>query len=265
MAGQRQRNAVVTGGNRGIGFEVCRQLAEQGMRVVLTSRNQAKGSKAADQLQAKGLDVVFHMLDVSDPGSIAEFAGYADDNWGHVDILVNNAGVSLKGFDAGVVKRTLAVNFYGAMQATDRLLPLMGKGGRIVMVSSGMGEVSCLSPARQREFLDPALSRDTLLQLMKAFADDVEDGHHTKRGWPTSAYRVSKVGLNALTRILARDQEGSGILLNSVCPGWVRTGMGGRFAPRGPKKGAETIVWAATLPPDGPQGAFLRDRKPIQW
>lgn len=265
MANELQRNAVVTGGNRGIGYETCRQLAEKRMRVVLTSRNQAKGSEAAAQLQAKGLDVVFHPLDISDPDSVAEFAGYADRTWGRLDVLVNNAGVSLKGFDADVVKRTLAVNFYGAMEVTDRLLPLMGKNGRIVMVSSGMGEVSCLSPARQREFLDPALSRDTLLQLMKAFVDDVEVGHHTKRGWPTSAYRVSKIGLNALTRILAREQQGSSILVNSVSPGWVRTGMGGRFAPRGPKKGAETIVWAATLPAGGPSGKFFRDRKEISW
>ncbi len=265
MANELQQIALVTGGNRGIGYETCRQLAQQGIRVVLTSRDQAKGSKAAAQLQAKGLDVVFHLLDVSHANSVAEFAGYADRTWGRLDVLVNNAGVALKGFNADVVKRTLAVNFYGAMKVTDRLLPLVGKSGRIVMVSSGMGEVSCLSRARQREFLDPALSRDTLLQLIKAFVDDVEDGHHTERGWPTSAYRVSKVGLNALTQLLAREQQGSGILVNSVCPGWVRTGMGGRFAPRGPKKGAETIVWAASLPADGPTGKFFRDRKVIPW
>ena len=257
--------AVVTGGNRGIGFEICRQLAEEAVRVILTARNNADGSEAARKVERRGLDVIFYRLDVSDSESIAAFTDQMRDKEAKIDILVNNAGVSLKGFNPDVVKQTLAVNFFGAMHLTDALLPLMSPTGRIVMVSSGLGALSCLSPNRQAEFLDPALTRDRLVTLVNEFHWDVEGGQYRAKGWPKSAYSVSKVAMNALTRILARQLEGSRILVNAISPGWVRTRMGGRLAPRSVAKGADTIIWAATLPPDGPQGAFLRDRKPIQW
>jgi NAD(P)-dependent dehydrogenase (short-subunit alcohol dehydrogenase family) len=265
MAGTRQQIAVVTGGNRGIGFEVCRRLAQEGFRVLLAGRDDAGGSEAAERLRTEGLDVGFARLDVSDSGSVSRFAADAAQNLARLDVLVNNAGVSLKGFNVDVVQRTLATNFFGALEVTDRLLPLMGAGGRIVMVSSGMGEISCLAPALRREFLAATLTRQELIRLLVTFIEDVRSGRHTESGWPSSAYRVSKAGLNALTRVLAGELRGSGILVNSVCPGWVRTGMGGRFAPRSAKKGAETIVWASMLPRDGPSGRFFRDRKAIPW
>ena len=259
------RTAVVTGGNRGIGLEVCRQLAGKGIRVILTARDEVAGSKAVAKLQRKGLDVIFRCLDVSDPESIAALTEPMREQEPQIDILVNNAGVSLKGFNGEVVQQTMAVNFFGAMHLTDALLPQISSTGRIVMVSSGLGALSCLSADRQTEFLDPALTRDRLVALVRKFLGDVERGEYRAKGWPKSAYSVSKVALNALTRIFAKELEGSGMLVNAISPGWVRTGMGGRFAPRGVTKGADTIVWAATLPIDGPQGAFLRDRKPIPW
>jgi len=265
MADDARQIAVVTGGNRGIGLEVCRQLGQQGWRVILAARDPAAGERAAARLRKERLEVEFRPLNVADPGGIAAFAAQAARDPGRLDVLVNNAGVSLKGFDAQVCRRTLAVNFFGAMELTDRLLPLLSAGGRIVMVSSGMGELASLSPALRKEFLAPALNRAGLIDLMERFVADVEGGRHGAQGWPSSAYRVSKAGLNALTRVLAAELAGSGILVNSVCPGWVRTGMGGRFAPRSASKGADTIVWAATLPPDGRTGRFFRDRKPIGW
>ena len=260
-----KRLAVVTGGNRGIGFEVCRQLADGGVRVILTARDDRAGSDAAKKLVRKAMDVRFQHLDVSDQKSIIAFADQVRHAETRIDILVNNAGISLKSFNEKVVQQTMAVNFFGAMHLTDALLPLMSPTGRIVMVSSGLGSLSCLSADRQREFMDSQMTRNRMIALVDEFRGDVEEGRYRSRGWPKSAYSVSKVALNALTRILAREHGGSGMLFNAVCPGWVRTGMGGRFAPRSAAKGADGIVWAATLPDDGPNGTFLRDRKPIEW
>ena len=257
--------AIVTGGNRGIGLEVCRQLAGADVQVLLTARNDAAGTDAAGTLKAEGHSVAFGHLNLSDPGSIAEFAEQFPPEDSRIDILINNAGVALEGFNANVVKQTLAVNFFGALRLTDALLPGMSPTGRIVMVSSGMGALSCLSSGKQAEFLDPALNRERLTVLAEEFLSAVIRGDYRSKGWPGSAYNVSKVLLNAYTRILAGELAGSQRRVNAVCPGWVRTRMGGSSAPTSVEQAADTIVWAALLPADGPQGAFLRERKPIPW
>jgi NAD(P)-dependent dehydrogenase (short-subunit alcohol dehydrogenase family) len=137
------------------------------------------------------------------------------------------------------------------------------------MVSSGMGEVSCLGASLRERFLRPDLTRPELEALLEEFVAAVERGDYRAQGWPRSAYSVSKVALNALTRVLARGWNAPGRAaaprINAVCPGWVRTDMGGRFASRGVDKGAQGIVWAATLPPDGPTGGFFRDGQAIPW
>jgi NAD(P)-dependent dehydrogenase (short-subunit alcohol dehydrogenase family) len=251
--------AVVTGANRGIGYEIARQLAAEGVDVVATSRNPEEGAAAARELGVRHF-----ALDVTRQESIDALAEHVGDG---VDIVINNAGISMKGFDANVARGTLAVNFWGARSVTDRLLPLVRKEGRIVMVSSGMGELSSLSPPLRARFLDPSLSDDQLTELVESFVSDVAAGTHSEKGWPSSAYRVSKVALNALTRILARRlaSDPRGILVNATCPGWVRTNMGGSSAPRSPEEGARTPVWLALLPRDGPSGGFFRDRRPIDW
>jgi NAD(P)-dependent dehydrogenase (short-subunit alcohol dehydrogenase family) len=133
-----------------------------------------------------------------------------------------------------------------------------------VMVSSGMGELSCLGSALRDRFLDPHLTRDALIALMRAFIEDVEHGRHSKVGWPSSAYAVSKVGMNALVRILAPELAGRKIRVNAVTPGWVRTDMGGTGAPRSVEDGAASIVWAAAAE-DGPTGGFFRDGQQTSW
>ena len=133
------------------------------------------------------------------------------------------------------------------------------------MVSSGMGQVAGLPPALQAEFLEPTLTRARLIALLQRFVQDVEAGQHVQHGWPSNAYRVSKVGLNALTRVLARELASTAIRINAVCPGWVRTDMGGPNAPRRVDEGAHSIVWAALLGEDGPSGGFFRDGRPIPW
>jgi NAD(P)-dependent dehydrogenase (short-subunit alcohol dehydrogenase family) len=179
---------------------------------------------------------------------------------------VNNAGTSFKGFDAELAERTLRANFYGPMHLTDALLPALDPRARIVMVSSGMGELSCLGSELRGRF-DPPPERDELIALMRRFVDDVRSGHHERQGWPSNAYRVSKVGLNALTRgyadrLVSTHPE---VKVNAVCPGWVRTRMGGPSAHRSVEKGADGVVWAATLPADGPSGGFFRDARAIDW
>ncbi|HEX8440661.1 SDR family oxidoreductase [Archangium sp.] len=256
--------ALVTGGNRGLGLEVCRQLGRLGMKVLLAARDIAAGAEATSALHAEGLEVTFEPLDVTSQESIANLADRLERQGTRLSALVNNAGIALDGFNADVVERTLAVNFFGVMHLTRRLLPLMAEHGRIVMVSSGMGELRGLSPTARRRF-DPPPSQEELVAHVRAFLEDVRSDQYTEKGWPGSAYRVSKVGLNTLTRLLAEELKARHLLVNAVCPGWVRTRMGGAGASRGVEEGADTLVWAATLPPDGPTGGFFRDRRAIPW
>jgi NAD(P)-dependent dehydrogenase (short-subunit alcohol dehydrogenase family) len=228
--------ALVSGGNRGIGRDVVRQLGERGITVVLGSRDLKRGEEVAAELEAKGLRIVAKQLDIRDEASVERVARELEEEFGRVDILVNNAGITdpWRGtaedanFDA--VKDVLETDLFGAWRLAKAVIPLMRRNGygRIVNLSSGMGQLSDMR------------------------------GH-------SPGYRVSKTGLNALTRMLASELAGENILVNSVCPGWVRTDMGGPGARRSVEEGADTPVWLATLPDDGPSGGFFRDRKPIPW
>jgi len=233
-----KRVAVVTGANRGIGLEICRQLARRGgVRVVLTARDQTKGKAAAGQLRDEGLEVDFHELDVTSEKSVETLAGWLEGTCKRCDILVNNAGIladprGSRFLDSRpeTYRQTLDTNVFGPLLLSQALVPIMKRSryGRIVNISSGQGQ---------------------LLEM----------------GAGTPAYRISKTALNALTRVLAAELKGSGILVNSMCPGWVKTDMGGPGAPRTVQQGADTAVWVATLPDDGPTGGFFRDRKTIAW
>jgi carbonyl reductase 1 len=252
--------ALVTGASRGLGRETCRQLAKNGYRVVLTARDAGRAANVAGEL---GVD---HLpLDVTDPVGIDAAAGAVQERYGRLDVLVNNAGVLIDDFDASSAATTIDVNCTGAIRVTDAFRPLLSETARVVMVSSGLGELSCLSSARRKAFEDPALTRARLGELMQEFVDDVASGVWKSRGWPRSAYSVSKAGLNAFTRILDREMGGRGIRFNSVCPGWVRTDMGGPSATRDLTTGGRSIVWAATLGSDGPSGGFFRDGRRIPW
>lgn len=254
------RITVVTGANRGLGFETCRQLVARDMYVIVTARSEAAASEAAHRLDADHVQ-----LDVTDRASVQAAGKAIQMKYGHVDVLVNNAGILMEGFDEAVARRTIEVNLLGAMRVTDTFRPLLSGDASIVMVSSGLGELSCLAPPRRKQFEDSGITRERLLQLMKEFVGDVREGIWKTRGWPKSAYSVSKVGLNAFTRILARDLEDTGIRVNSVCPGWVRTDMGGPNASRDIETGGRSIVWAATPGDPGPSGGFFRDGRTIPW
>lgn len=227
--------ALVTGANRGIGLEVCRQLGERGFVVILTARDAEKGRAAAESLRRRQLDVRPLRLDVVDDASIREAVAAVDRSVGRLDVLVNNAGVLYdewqRGVDAdlAVVRQAFETNTLGPWRVSQAFLPLLRRSGhgRIVNVSSGAGSLTYM------------------------------DGG-------TPAYAVSKAALNALTRILAAELKPAHILVNSVCPGWVSTDMGGAGG-RPVAEGAASVVWAATLPDDGPTGGFFRDGRPLAW
>jgi NAD(P)-dependent dehydrogenase (short-subunit alcohol dehydrogenase family) len=231
--------AVVTGAYRGLGLEICRQLAERGYRVVLTARREAEGRAAADGLADRGLDVRFRALDVTDAASVQRLRDGLRDELGRIDCLVNNAGIfpdpapgseasSIFQADLDTVRRGLETNTLGALRVCQALIPLMEGKGRVVNVSSGMGQLSEMNGC-------------------------------------CPGYRLSKTALNAVTRIFADELVGTGVKVNAVCPGWVRTDMGGADATLSVEEGARGIVWAATLPDDGPSGGFFRHGEPIAW
>jgi NAD(P)-dependent dehydrogenase (short-subunit alcohol dehydrogenase family) len=262
-----KRIAVVTGANRGIGLAIAKLLAKSGAHVVLTSRDPSKGEAAASEIRAEGLSVETAALDVTREESARELATALTEAHGGIDILVNNAGIAMDGFNAEVAQRTIETNYFGPLRVTESFLPSIRKGWRIVMVSSGVADRSRLSAGLRKKLAAKGLTREELSELMSAFVAAVARGDHEAEGWPSSAYCVSKIGLNRLTEILGEElsADGRGILCNAACPGWVRTDMGGRSAPRSPEKGAETPVWLALAEEGGPQGGFFRDKAPAAW
>jgi NAD(P)-dependent dehydrogenase (short-subunit alcohol dehydrogenase family) len=230
-----RRIALVTGGNRGIGYEICKELAHVGCHVILTSRNEEDGRRAVAKLDS-GDKIVFRKLDITDIEEIEALRDWIVDTYGRLDILINNAGVYLDEgvsvFDVGekTMRDSLEVNFYGAFHLCRAFVPLMRKNGygRIVNVSSGYGAMS-------------------------------------EMGGQVAAYRISKAALNVLSLIIAHELRDSNIKVNAVCPSWVNTEMGGSMAPVSPETAAKDIVYFAMLEEGGPSGGFFRFKKPIPW
>ncbi|MSQ61044.1 MAG: SDR family NAD(P)-dependent oxidoreductase [Dehalococcoidia bacterium] len=229
--------AVVSGGNRGIGREVCRQLADLGHTVILTARSESAAKEAAGQTQAQ-TRLLHHQLDVTDPVSVITLRDDMLAQFGRVDILINNAAVyldktarsPLRDLDPSILEATMKANLIGPLRLIQAFLPgMLDRGyGRIVNVSSDMGRMTELNPAG-------------------------------------AYYRLSKLALNGLTRMVAADTASNNVLVNAVSPGWVRTEMGGSAATRSIEEGASGIVWAATLPDGGPSGLLFRDGKELGW
>jgi NAD(P)-dependent dehydrogenase (short-subunit alcohol dehydrogenase family) len=233
---QGNKIALVTGGNRGIGYAICRQLADAGMHVILTSRDPAKGEEAAHELRASQRSISSYPLDVSDPASVNRVHEYVQREYSRLDVLVNNAAlyldenVSIFDVDIDIVRQTMETNFYGPLYMCRAFVPDMRKRGygRVVNVSSESGQLESM-------------------------------------GGYTAAYAMSKTVLNSMTRIMAVEVGRDDIKINTMCPGWVRTDMGGPNASLTPDQGADTALWLATLPSDGPSGGFFQNRKPIPW
>lgn len=235
------RTAIVTGANRGVGREVASQLALLGYRVILTCRDESKGQQTIAELKQKmGIKIpgefIYHQLDVTSSDSIKRLHSFVISEYTAADVLVNNAAVLLDQYGRllqtplDIYRTTMETNLYGPMRLCQAFIPMMLERnyGRVVNVSSGAGQV-------------------------KNMVDDM------------TSYRLSKLALNGLTLILASSVQGTNVLVNAGCPGWVRTDMGSPNAPRSAQEGAEGIVWLATLPDGGPQGGFFRDRQLIGW
>lgn len=232
---QGGRTALVTGGARGIGLEIGRQLADRGLRVLVGAREAAAAEEACRAIGPAALPLV---LDVTSAKSVTEAVRGARERTGGIDVLVNNAGVSLDGelrppyVDEDILRATLDTNFTGAWRVAQAVVPGMAAAGygRVVNVTSSYGSLALM-----------------------------DSGRHP-------AYRVSKTALNALTRMLAAELANTGVLVNAADPGWTRSGMGGPSAPRGPEEGADTPVWLATLPEgDTTTGGLFADREPLPW
>jgi NAD(P)-dependent dehydrogenase (short-subunit alcohol dehydrogenase family) len=227
---------LITGGGSGIGLDAARQLGILGHTVIIGVRTAEKAKRALSELADAKVKATSVELDVTDEESIQKAVAQISQKHGRVDVLVNNAGVFLDGprtalaLPMDIVHETLETNTLGPLKMIQAIAPLMvaQKTGRIVNVSSGMGQLS-----------------------------EMEGG--------SLAYRLSKTSLNALTRIFHNELHKSGVLVNSMCPGWVKTAMGGQEAERTPEQGADTVTYLATLPPDGPSGRFFRDRTEIAW
>ena len=241
------RTVLITGANRGIGQQLARELATDGWDVLIAARDRAKGDTAAARLRKetggrlKGVE-----LDVTNEASIATAAQKLRDGAIRIDALVNNAGIY-----RGAPDQIIDTNFFGPLNVTLGLAPLLRDGATITNVTSGLGELANLDDAHRPLLLDPALTREALVEHVRRDAAG---------GWGTDAYGASKAALNALTRLLAIELAPRGIRVNATCPGWVRTDMGGRNAPRSIEEGAASVRFGVTATETG---AIFRDRRRI--
>ncbi|KAI4319014.1 hypothetical protein MLD38_032664 [Melastoma candidum] len=275
--------AVVTGGNRGIGFEIVRQLAAHGLTTILTSRDEAVGQEAAKVLREGGLNVVYHQLDVTDNTSIGSFTDWLRQNYEGADVLINNAGVNFNiGSENSVesARTVVETNYYGTKNLTKAMIPLMrpsAAGARIVNVSSRLGRLN----GRRNRIEDLSLRQklgdlDTLTEefidhTIDRFLEQVDEGTWSSGGWPKmfTDYSVSKLAVNAYTRLTARIMssrpEGERISVNCYCPGWVKTAMTGWAGNVSVEEGADTGVWLALLPGQAVNGKLFAERREINF
>ena len=279
------RVAVVSGSNKGIGLEIVRGLCREFNGVVyLTARDSAKGQEGVTALEREGFRPKFHQLDITSQDSVDKLKKNLMLSHGGLDILVNNAGIMYNSKSTVPISeqasRTIASNFTGTLRLTKALLPIIRPHGRIVNVSSVMGELKCIrAPGLRVKFADPNLSEEELVALMEQYVADVKEGRQAERGWPrgayggspvgASAYMTSKVGVIALTKVHAREAARLGkedVLVNACCPGWCKTDMtSDPKAPLTAAQGAETPVFLSLLPPGSPSGEFWKNKSVAVW
>nr|XP_043623132.1 (+)-neomenthol dehydrogenase-like [Erigeron canadensis] len=287
----KDRYAVVTGANKGIGFEICKQLASNGVKVVLTARDENRGIAALEKFKGTGICdlVVFHQLDVCDPASVASLAQFVKDQFGKLDILVNNSAIGGAMADEDALRASatpgkentinmtdwkkiltesheLAVqciqtNYYGAKRMIENFTPLLESSDspRIVNVSSSMGKLKNVRNEWAKGILSIVedLTEEKIDEVLDAFLNDFKDGLLEPKGWPTfmSAYILSKAAMNAYTRILAKKYKN--FCVNSVCPGFVKTDLNYNRGILSVEDGAATPVKVALFPEGGPSGCFF--------
>ncbi|OIT38065.1 PREDICTED: (+)-neomenthol dehydrogenase [Nicotiana attenuata] len=265
--------AIVTGANKGIGFALVKRMAELGLTVVLTARDNARGMEAVESLKKLGLSIYYHQLDVSDTSSIKTFASWFANNFTGLDILVNNAAVSFNDIHENSVKHAetvISTNFYGPKRLMEELWPMFrcsSTVARILNVSSRLGLLSKLRNDKLRMILldEKNLSETQIEEMVNLFLEDVKNGTWETKGWPElwTDYAVSKLALNAYTKVLARDYTGKGISVNCYCPGFTQTAMTGGKGKYTAECAAEIGVRLVLLPPeDLPTGMFYLGSNP---
>lgn len=261
---------VVTGANKGIGLEIAKKLGAAGVRTILACRDEALGSKAVEDLKSIGYDVEFRRLDISSSASIATFVEGVTRDYPSIDILVNNAAIAFKGSDPTPFTKqaspTINVNFFGTVELTEHLLPLLKKstGARIVNVASMAGHLKILpSKPLWEMFTSSSLTVDTLKGLMSKFILDVEAGRHAAEGWPNTCYGMSKLGLIAYTKVLARLEPT--VSVNCCCPGYCATDMSSHRGTSTAEQGARTPAMLALSLPSDQTGKFYSSEVEIQW
>jgi len=227
------KTVLITGANKGIGFEIARQLGQLGFKIFLTARNEDRGQQAADKLKSENLDTEFIQLDVTHAQSIKSAYNIFKEKCSRLDVLINNAAVLLDKVNIlempiPLLQQTIDTNVYGVIEVIRHFIPMMGKGSRIINISSDLGSL-------------------------------------TNMGTYAPAYSISKTMLNAVTRQFAKVLANRGITVNSMHPGWVRTDMGGKAAPLALEEGAETAVWLATEASNSLTGKFLYKKNEIEW
>ena len=225
--------ALITGANKGIGYEIANQLGQKGFHVVITARDEERGMNAARSLAKNGIEVAFLQMDVADSNNVINAARIFSEKYDRLYVLVNNAAIliesgSINSMNSKILEDTFRTNTFGPLLVIQNFLEFMTKGGRIINISSSAGSLSEMTNY-------------------------------------SPAYSISKTALNAITRQFASELSTRKISVNSVCPGWVRTDMGGMDASRSVEKGAETAVWLATEAPSSLTGKFIRDKKEISW
>ncbi|KAL9430133.1 hypothetical protein AB3S75_025505 [Citrus x aurantiifolia] len=282
MAEAAKRHAVVTGANKGIGYEIVRQLASNGVITVLTARDEKGGLEAVEKLKQSGFDnVIFHQLDVADPAAIHSLADFIRSHFGKLDILVNNAGITgissdadtLSGFiKEGVARRKmtqtyesaekcLQTNYFGAKRMCEALIPLLrlSDSARIVNVSSSLGKLKYVAHEWAKGVFSDAenLTEERVDEVLSQYLNDYKEGSPETKGWPANvaAYILSKAAMNAYTRILAKKYPN--FCINCVCPGYVKTEMTYNTGRLTVEEGAESPVWLALLHKGGPSGLFF--------
>ena len=272
-----QKVALVTGGNKGIGFQIAKKLGANGsnIKTIIGCRNVDLGEAAAKELQSAGCDVVFRQLDICDPSSIESVRASIEKDFGGLDILVNNAAIAFKGSDPTPFKEqarpTVMVNFFGTLDVTRAMLPLLRKSptARIVNVASMTGHLRILpSEGTKAKFTSPTLKVEELESLMREFVTDVEAGTHNKNGWPSTCYGMSKLSVIALTKVIARDEPK--IMVNACCPGYCATDMSSMRGTKTAEQGSRTPAMLVFLPDSKadhvqPSGKFYMDEAEVVW
>jgi carbonyl reductase 1 len=274
--------ALVTGGNKGIGLAIVTQLARArpDLHVLLGCRDLGLGEQALTKLKADGLTNVRTIhVDLDEETAIHSAAVEVLSEYQGLDILVNNAAIALKGntFTENDARTTINTNYFGTRHVADRFMPLLRDHGRVVNVTARMASLSKLTmPELKAAFSKPDLTLEELDGLMEKYVTDVAHGRSKEEGWPaspgypTSPYWVSKIGTNALTRVLARleanNPNRTGVLVNACCPGFCRTDLAGPKAPRSPEQGADVAVYLALLPRDATSnGLLFGERKELSY